>query len=60
MGSRFNNIFVCSEEEGDTLTFHGAIDIESGKSIYHFDDHRSGEELALDPEGDMFQDNLSR
>ena len=52
--STSSEIFVCSEE--DTDTFHGAMDIESGKSIYHFDDNRSGEELALDPEGGVFQD----
>lgn len=53
-GSSSSDLFVCSESdpEDDTLAFHGAIDFETGKPSYHFDDHRSGEDLALDPEGE--------
>ncbi|KAF8512860.1 hypothetical protein BU17DRAFT_53785 [Hysterangium stoloniferum] len=53
-GATSNLVFACSEasegEPTDTL-FHGAFDVNSGKHVYHFDDHRSGEELALDHDG---------
>jgi hypothetical protein len=53
--STSSDIFVCSESDAEdgTLAFHGAIDIESGQQSYLLDDHRSGEELVLDPEGEI-------
>ncbi|KAF8527863.1 hypothetical protein BU17DRAFT_81108 [Hysterangium stoloniferum] len=53
-----NEVFVCSERLSCEALYHGAFDFVAGKHIYHFDDHRNGEELALDPEGTSFANLL--
>lgn len=51
--STSNELFVCVEAEGNYAAYHTAFDIGSGKFLYHFDDHRNGEEIVVDPQGTL-------
>src|SRR5882724_2999286 len=49
--STSNQLFVCSEAEGNHFAYHAAFDLCIGKLLYRFDENRSGEEIAVDPQG---------